>query len=47
MHITRRREELLAKAKRADERAEKAKDPEVKAIWREIAEGYRTMAHTN
>ena len=42
--LTERVRTLLERAKHAAERSEKAKDPEIKGIWSQIAEGYKTLA---
>ena len=39
-----RAEAYLAKAKEAEEQAEKAKDTVVKTTWERIAKGYRDLA---
>ena len=39
-----RREEYLAKAKEAEEKAEKAKDENDKASWLRVAAGYHDLA---
>jgi hypothetical protein len=41
-----RQQEFLDKAKEADERAEKAKDPSVRESWRTVAKNYRELAQT-
>lgn len=38
-----RREALLALAKTAENKADKATDPDVKVSWHKIAEGYRAL----
>jgi hypothetical protein len=38
-------EMFLAKAREADEQAEKAKENSVRNAWRTIADGYRDLAH--
>jgi hypothetical protein len=40
-----RRQDLLAKARQADEQAEKSKDEGSRAAWRDIAKSYRDLAH--
>ena len=44
MNSQQRKEEYLAKAKEADDHAEKAKDSLAKETWRTIAQGYRDLA---
>jgi len=39
-----RAEAYLAKAKAAEEEAEKATDPVAKSTWERIAQGYRDLA---
>jgi hypothetical protein len=39
-----RRKDFLAKAKEADEQAEKAKDADLKDSWKRIAQSYRELA---
>jgi hypothetical protein len=39
-----RAEAYLAKARHAEEQAEKATDPVVKSTWERIAKGYRDLA---
>jgi hypothetical protein len=39
-----RRQDLLAKARQADEQAEKSKDEGSRAAWRDIAKSYRELA---
>jgi len=39
-----RRQELLAKARQADEQAEKSKDAASRAAWQDIANSYRELA---
>lgn len=38
------REEYLAKAKEADDAADKARDPDQKESWKKMAEMYRNLA---
>jgi len=42
--MDRRYEEHLAKAKEAEEQAEKAQDEAIKAVWLRIAAGYHDLA---
>ena len=44
MRAKERRDEFLAKAKEADDQAEKAKDLESKQSWKRIADSYRELA---
>ena len=44
MSAKERRDEFLAKAREADDQAEKAKDLEVKQSWKRIAGSYRELA---
>lgn len=44
MEQNRKHETYLAKARQADEMAEKAKIPEIRATWNKIAENYRDLA---
>jgi hypothetical protein len=39
-----RRQDFLAKAKEADEHAEKSKDESSRAAWQDIAKSYRDLA---
>jgi hypothetical protein len=39
-----RHQEFLNKAKEADERAEKARDPQARSDWKVIAQSYRELA---
>jgi hypothetical protein len=39
-----RREQFLALAKQADEKAKQSKDPFVKDSWMKVAEAYRHLA---
>ena len=41
-----RRQEFLDKAKDADERAAKAKGPQLRDSWQKIAQTYRDLAKT-
>jgi hypothetical protein len=44
MNADERRKDFLAKAKEADEQVEKAKDSDLKASWKRIAQSYRELA---
>ena len=44
MNAEERRKEFLAKAKEADDQAERAKDSDLKISWKRIAESYRELA---
>lgn len=44
MYSDAKRAEFLAKAKDAEDRAERVSDPIVKKLWEDIARGYRELA---
>ena len=44
MEDGKKREELLAKAREAEEMANRSSDPAERDSWQQIAEGYRELA---